>query len=61
MCRSGDGAACDFRPIHAPRPLCHSAFMPQARILGIAGLTAWLMVGLPVVIQGANTPGVMLR
>lgn len=35
--------------------------MPQTRILGIAGLTAWLMVGLPVVIQGANTPGVMLR
>lgn len=35
--------------------------MPQQRILGAAGLTAWLMVGLPVVIQGANAPGVMLR
>jgi len=35
--------------------------MPHTRILGIAGLTAWLMVGLPVVIQGANAPGVMLR
>ncbi|MEA2326518.1 MAG: hypothetical protein QOE68_1477, partial [Thermoanaerobaculia bacterium] len=35
--------------------------MPHTRILGIAGLTAWLMVGSPVVVQGANTPGVMLR
>ena len=35
--------------------------MPQTRILGVAGLTAWLMAGLPVVIQGANTPGLMLR
>src|SRR3954447_5497247 len=61
MCRSGHCGACDFRPIHATRPLCHPRFMPQTRILGAAGLTAWLMVGLPVVIQGANTPGVMLR
>jgi signal transduction histidine kinase len=61
MCRSGEGAACDFRPIHAPLPLCHSPDMPQTRILGVAGLTAWLMVGLPVVIQGATVPGVMLR
>jgi hypothetical protein len=35
--------------------------MPQTRILGAAGLTAWLMVGLPVVIQGATVPGVMLQ
>ncbi len=35
--------------------------MPQTRILGAAGLTAWLMVGLPVVIQGASMPGTMLR
>src|SRR5258706_4934621 len=61
MCRSGHPSACDFRPIHAPRLLCHSRAMPQTRILGVAGLTAWLMVGLPVVIQGANTPGVMVR
>jgi len=61
MCRSGQRAACDFRPIHAPPPLCHSPRMPQTRILGAAGLTAWLMVGLPVVIQGATVPGLMLR
>jgi len=35
--------------------------MPQTRILGAAGLTAWLMAGLPVVIQGATVPGTMLR
>ena len=35
--------------------------MPQTRILGVAGLTAWLMVGLPVIVQGANTPGTMAR
>jgi signal transduction histidine kinase len=35
--------------------------MPQTRILGAAGLTAWLMTGLPAVIQGANTPGLMWR
>jgi signal transduction histidine kinase len=35
--------------------------MTQTRILGIAGLIAWLMVGLPVVIQGANVPGTMLQ
>ncbi len=35
--------------------------MPHTRILGIAGLTAWLMAGLPVLIQGANTPGLMMR
>jgi signal transduction histidine kinase len=35
--------------------------MSHTRILGIAGLTAWLMVGLPVVIQGATVSGVMLR
>ena len=35
--------------------------MPQTRILGAAGLTAWLMAGLPVVIQGATVPGAMLR
>src|SRR5205085_4386542 len=61
MCCSAHSSACDFRPIHAPPPLCHSRAMPHTRILGIAGLTAWLMVGLPVIIQGANTPGVMLR
>src|SRR3954470_5858028 len=61
MCRSGHSSACDFRPIHAPRLLCHCRAMTQTRILGIAGLTAWLMVGLPVVIQGASSPGVMLR
>ncbi|HXH93001.1 MAG TPA: sensor histidine kinase [Thermoanaerobaculia bacterium] len=35
--------------------------MPHTRILGVAGLTAWLMVGLPVIIQGATLPGTMLR
>ena len=35
--------------------------MPHTRILGVAGLTAWLMVGLPVIIQGATVPGTMLR
>ena len=35
--------------------------MPLTRILGAAGLTAWLMVGLPVIIQGANVPGTMPR
>ena len=35
--------------------------MPQTRILGAAGLTAWLMVGLPVMLQGANVSGVMPR
>jgi signal transduction histidine kinase len=29
--------------------------MPHTRTLGIAGLTAWLMVGLPVILQGADT------
>ncbi|HEY8180885.1 MAG TPA: histidine kinase [Thermoanaerobaculia bacterium] len=29
------------------------------RILRIAGLIVWIMVGLPVIIQGANTPGRM--
>ena len=35
--------------------------MPHTRILGIAGLTAWLMVGLPVIVQGANTRGLLLQ
>jgi signal transduction histidine kinase len=35
--------------------------MPQTRILGVAGLTAWLMVGLPVILQGATTPGLMAQ
>ena len=35
--------------------------MPHTRILGVAGITAWLMVGLPVILQGATTPGLMLR
>jgi len=35
--------------------------MPHTRILGIAGLTAWLMVGLPVIIQGSTVPGTMPR
>src|SRR5258708_7885015 len=35
--------------------------MSHTRILGLAGLTAWLMVGLPVIIQGATVPGVMPR
>jgi signal transduction histidine kinase len=35
--------------------------MPQTRILGVAGLTAWLMVGLPVILQGGTTPGLMAR
>jgi signal transduction histidine kinase len=35
--------------------------MPHTRILGIAGLIAWLMVGLPVIIQGATVPGAMGR
>jgi signal transduction histidine kinase len=35
--------------------------MPQTRILGAAGLTAWLMVGLPVILQGATSPGLMAR
>lgn len=30
--------------------------MPLARLLGIAGLTAWLMVGIPVLVRGADTP-----
>jgi hypothetical protein len=29
--------------------------MPHSRVLGIAGLIVWLMVGLPVVIQGATS------
>src|SRR5258708_34714092 len=61
MCRSGQRAACDFRPIHGPDPLCHPPAMPHTRILGIAGLTAWLMAGLPVIIQGATVPGTMPR
>src|SRR5882757_2252675 len=61
MCRSAHLSACDFRPIHAPRPLCHSHAMPHTRILGVAGLTAWLMVGLPVILQGAKTPGLLMR
>jgi signal transduction histidine kinase len=35
--------------------------MPHTRILGVAGLTAWLMVGLPVILQGATTSGLMMR
>jgi signal transduction histidine kinase len=35
--------------------------MPQTRILGVAGLTAWLMVGLPVILQGATTSGLMAQ
>src|SRR5258707_9186295 len=61
MCRSGQRAACDFRPIHVPDLLCHPPAMPHTRILGVAGLTAWLMVGLPVIIQGATVPGTMPR
>ncbi|HXH40040.1 MAG TPA: histidine kinase, partial [Thermoanaerobaculia bacterium] len=35
--------------------------MPQTRILGVAGLTAWLMVGLPVILQGAVTAWLMAQ
>jgi signal transduction histidine kinase len=35
--------------------------MPHTRILSIGGLTAWLMVGLPVIVQGATVPGTMPR
>jgi signal transduction histidine kinase len=35
--------------------------MPQTRILGVAGITAWLMVGFPVLRHGADTPGLMAR
>jgi len=31
------------------------------RILAIGGLTAWLMVGLPVLVRGADSPGRMLQ
>jgi signal transduction histidine kinase len=30
--------------------------MTNARVIGITGLVAWLMVGAPVIIQGADTP-----
>src|SRR5260370_29739996 len=61
MCRWGQQTAYDFRPIHVFLALCHSPAMSHTRILGVAGLTAWLMVGLPVIIQGATVRGTMLQ
>lgn len=56
MCRSSRFREHDFRHMAAPRTVCHSRPMPHARLLGFAGLTAWLMVGIPVLARGADTP-----
>jgi signal transduction histidine kinase len=61
MCRLGVPGKHDFRPIHARRTLCHSARMPHARMVRVAGLTAWFMVGLPVVWQGADSPARLVQ
>ena len=50
------GCGHDFRPIRALHDVCHSSiWMAYLRVLGIAGLIVWLMVGLPVLVQGADS------
>jgi signal transduction histidine kinase len=56
MCRSSGTAGHDFRHMAARQGVCHSPAMPHARLLAVAGLTAWLMVGLPVLMRGADSP-----
>src|SRR5262245_54599830 len=46
------------RAIAMPKPPDDSQSLhhPQSRLIGIGGLMAWLMVGLPVIVQGSTSP-----
>jgi signal transduction histidine kinase len=56
MCRSSPSPVHDFRHMAGRRGVCHSRVMPHARLLAVAGLTAWLMAGIPVIARGSDTP-----
>jgi signal transduction histidine kinase len=61
MCCTTDAATHDEWPIRSGARVCHRSRMNDARAIRITGLAAWLLVGLPVVIQGANTKGLMAQ
>jgi len=52
MCRTSDGATHDFRPIRTHRVPMRSSRM---RAMRLAALGVWLLVALPVVVQGADS------
>jgi signal transduction histidine kinase len=55
MCHSVDRRTHDFRHIGARSAVWHSADVNAQRILALAGVTAWIGIGLPALIQGADS------
>jgi signal transduction histidine kinase len=49
----------DFRHIRDADPACYVPDTVQTRPFALAGLFVWTMVGLPVVVAGAISPGLM--